>query len=166
MDLFLLRHGEAGGRVDTPGEDAERPLTSAGRKQVAEIAESIQTLGMTFDAIASSPLKRALETAQIVARRFRKLNALEAWEELKPAAESVNLYRRLARLKPEGGMMLVGHEPYLSSLIGEIIAGETSVNLSLKKGGLARVRIASFKPKVSGELRFLLTPKLLMKLSK
>lgn len=166
MDLFLLRHGEAGSRADSPGEDAQRPLTTAGRKEIARISESLQALGIGFDVIAASPLKRTLETAEIVARKFRKLNLLEKWEELKPTAESKDLYKKLARLKMDSTVMLVGHEPNLSSIIGDIIAGDPGVNIALKKGGLARVRIASFKPKISGELRLLLTPKLATKISR
>ena len=125
---------------------------------------ALQSLGARFDVVASSPLKRALETAEIVARKFKKLNQLEEWDELKPAGDTSKLFRKLSRLKVTSRILVVGHEPYLSSMIGEIVAGKTSLNLVLKKGGLAKVRINTFKPRISGELRWLLTPKMMTKI--
>ncbi len=93
------------------------------------------------------------------------LNQLEQWDELKPTADTSNLYQRLSRIGSRQEVLLVGHEPYLSGMIGEIIGGKNDVNLVLKKGGLAKVRVNGFKPSVSGELRWLLTIKLMRKLA-
>jgi phosphohistidine phosphatase len=161
---LVLRHGEAGARIDAPEKDAERPLTPVGQREVADIATALQSLGTKFDLAASSPLKRALQTAEIVARKFKKLNQLEEWDELKPAGDTSKLFQKLSRLKTTSIILIVGHEPYLSSMIGEIVAGKTSLNLVLKKGGLAKVRINTFKPRISGELRWLLTPKMMTKM--
>ena len=150
--------------MDAPEKDAERPLTPVGRREVVDIAIALQSLGTKFDVVASSPLKRALETAEIVARKFKKLNQLEEWDELKPAGDTGKLFQKLSRLKATSRILVVGHEPYLSSMIGEIVAGKTSLNLVLKKGGLAKVRINTFKPRISGELRWLLTPKMMTKI--
>jgi len=150
--------------MDAPEKDAERPLTPVGRREVVDIAIALQSLGTKFDVVASSPLKRALETAEIVARKFKKLNQLEEWDELKPAGDTSKLFRKLSRLKVTSRILVVGHEPCLSSMIGEIVAGKTSLNLVLKKGGLAKVRINTFKPRISGELRWLLTPKMMTKM--
>ncbi|HET7405487.1 MAG TPA: hypothetical protein VFJ63_05160, partial [Candidatus Bathyarchaeia archaeon] len=79
--------------------------------------------------------------------------------------DSAGLLRRLSRLGSTKQVSLVGHEPYLSSMIAEIVAGKTSVNLALKKGGLAKVRVNTFRPTVAGELRWLLTPKLMKKMN-
>jgi phosphohistidine phosphatase len=150
--------------MDAPEKDAGRPLTPVGRREVVDIAIALQSLGTKFDVVASSPLKRALETAEIVARKFKKLNQLEEWDELKPAGDTNKLFQKLSRLKATSRILVVGHEPYLSSMIGEIVAGKTSLNLVLKKGGLAEVRINTFKPRISGELRWLLTPKMMTKI--
>jgi len=163
IDLFILRDGEAGNRMTVVEEDSERPLTSEGRIEMRKIAKSLRAVGLQADRIYTSPLKRARETAEIAAR-ILKIPTLEDWVELKPDGSKAALYRKLARLDQDSRLILVGHEPYLSSMIGEII-GATNGRLSLKKGGLGKVRITSFTPRVSGELRWLLTPKIITRMS-
>lgn len=164
LTVFVLRHGEAGAPLDDPKQDDERSLTKVGRREMDEVARALPLLGVKIDAIATSPLPRALQTAEIVARKFKKLNILEEWDELKYTSETSGLYRRLARVKNGSSILLVGHEPHLSGLIAEIISGKTSANIVLKKAGLAKIRINEFKPKVTGELRWLLPPKLMKKM--
>ena len=161
--MFILRHGEAGTRLDDPERDDARPLTSEGRREVGVIADSMSRLGIELDLIASSPLPRALQTAEIVARRYKMLNKLEQWAELRPVGETEDLFGRLARQKKMSSVMLVGHEPRLSAIVGEIVAGNQSMNLVLKKAGLARIDVTGFKPKINGELRWLLTPRIIKK---
>jgi phosphohistidine phosphatase len=163
LQVFVLRHGEAGARVDEPEKDDARPLTQDGRREVELVAGSLPRVGVGFDLIATSPLPRALQTAEIVARRFKMLNKLEQWDELKPSSEAQNLYRRLSRQKQGSRLLIVGHEPQLSGMIGQIIAGSSGVNLVLKKSGLAKVEILGFKPRITGELRWLLTPRIIKK---
>jgi phosphohistidine phosphatase len=130
-----------------------------------EVSESLLTLGLKFDGIFTSPLKRAYETAAIVSKTFKSLDRLEHWDELRPEGKRPDLYRKLAKFKQESNVLLVGHEPYLGTLIGEIVSGNSNSHITLKKGGLAKVRITSFLPKASGELRWLLTPKQIRKMS-
>ena len=160
----MLRHGEAGARLEAPEKDADRRLTPAGRREIAEIADFLATQKIDLKAIGTSPLKRTVETAEIVARKLRKLNVLQEWEELKPTGEPGSLFERLSRFGSRQQILIVGHEPYLSGMIGEVVGGKGSVNLAMKKGGLAKVRINEFKPAISGELRWLLTPKLMRKM--
>jgi phosphohistidine phosphatase len=70
MDLFILRHGEAGKRTASRGNDTKRPLTAVGEKEITEIAESLEKIGIKFDVILTSPLKRAQQTADLVAKQF------------------------------------------------------------------------------------------------
>ena len=144
-------------------EDSKRPLTRDGRIEMQKIARSLKTVGLQSDRIYTSPLRRARETAEIAARVL-KIPILEEWDELKPDGSKDALYRKLARLEQNSRPILVGHEPHLSSMIGEII-GTTGARIVLKKGGLAKVRITSFTPRISGELRWLLTPKIIAKMS-
>ncbi len=164
LNLFLLRHGEAGTRTPVPAKDAERSLTVAGRKELEQIAGSIAVMGIKFDKIAASPLKRTYETATIVAKTLKSLDHLEEWDELKPEGNRSDLYRRLSKVK-DSDILLVGHEPYLSTMIGEIVSGNGESRITLKKAGLAKLRITSLVPKPSGELRWLLTPKQIRKMS-
>jgi phosphohistidine phosphatase len=163
IDLFILRHGEAGNRMTVMERDSERPLTPEGRTEMQKIARSLKAIGLQTDRIYTSPLRRARETAEIAAK-ILEIPTLEEWDELKPDGSKTGLYRKLARLGQNSRPILVGHEPYLSSMIGEIM-GTTSAKIVLKKGGVAKVRITSFTPRVSGELRWLLTPKIIAKMS-
>ena len=163
IDLFILRHGEAGNRMTVVEKDSERPLTPEGRTEMQKIAKSLKAIGLQIDRIYTSPLRRARETAEIAAK-ILEIPTLEEWDELKPDGSKTGLYRKLARLGQNSRPILVGHEPYLTSMIGEIM-GTTSAKIVLKKGGVAKVRITSFSPRISGELRWLLTPKIITKMA-
>jgi phosphohistidine phosphatase len=162
LDLYFLRHGEAGKRLAADTSDRERSLTAAGRSEMQKIGESLAEEGFKFDVVASSPLPRAKETATIVSKALARKASVEEWAELSPEGSRTALYRRLARLKPGSSVLCVGHEPYLTTSIGDIIGrreGEASLRIVLKKGGLAKISVTSFTPTATGELRWLLTPK-------
>jgi phosphohistidine phosphatase len=130
-----------------------------------DTANSVKRLKLAIDKIATSPLARARETSEIVAKVLRKQKGLEVWDELKPEAETADLYRRLSKLKRESSILLVGHEPYLSGMISELISGDKKSRILLKKGGLAKIAIDSLALKPSGELRWLLTPRQIKRMS-
>jgi phosphohistidine phosphatase len=167
MELFILRHGEAGKRVSSGNKDSARPLTVTGQKEVTDIAASLKDLGIKFDLIITSPLKRAHQTAAIVAKKLQNEKKMEDWDELKPEVKPLELYHKLSsspQFKPQSSVLVVGHEPYLSKMISEIIADANgdggSVHIALKKAGLARIRVTSnSNSKMQGELKWLLTPR-------
>jgi len=163
MELYLLRHGEAGKRIPVASKDSGRALTAAGKQEIEEVGKAMAKLGYSFDVVASSPLKRAKETADIVSEVLKRKNQVEEWPELSPEADRSDFYRRLSRVRPGSKVLCVGHEPYLSIALGEIAGrgGEDSAGfrISLKKGGLAKLLVTGFNPRISGELRWLLTPK-------
>ncbi|HEX4920599.1 MAG TPA: phosphoglycerate mutase family protein, partial [Candidatus Bathyarchaeia archaeon] len=77
--------------MDALERDAERPLTAEGHREITEVADFIARLHVRFTVIASSPLKRAVGTAEIVARRLRSVNMVQEWEELLPTGDSAEL---------------------------------------------------------------------------
>src|SRR5271169_5063441 len=122
-----------------PSKDIERPLTQSGREDIESVATSLHKLHVGFDRIATSPLKRAKETAEILAKVYENdTPKLEIWEELRPEGSKQETLQKLSRLRQDSDVLLVGHEPYLSSLVGDIISG-TSSRILLKKGGIAKV---------------------------
>lgn len=159
MDLFILRHGEAGKKLATGNRDFERSLTVAGQKEVAHIAKSLKDMGIKFDFILTSPLKRAHQTAAIVSKIFKNEKKMEDWDELKPEGNRPELYRKLTQFKQQSSVLIVGHEPYLSDMISEIIFDGKGKHVVLKKAGLAKIGIISASPKLHGELKWLLTPR-------
>ena len=112
----------------------------------------------------TSPLIRCKQTAEIVLKYVKSKNNIEELNELRPEGNKLELYNKLSKLKQDSLTLLVGHEPYLSELIGEAIGGASRIDL--KKGGLARIRTISLQPKIQGDLRWLLTPKHMKKISK
>lgn len=167
MELYLLRHGEAGTRVPI-AKDSERALTAAGKEEIEEIAESLAEEMYVFDLVASSPLKRAKETASIVSKALKRKEGVEEWPELSPEGNRTAFFKRLGKLKPTAAVLCVGHEPYLTAAIGDILGvgreRQQGSKIVLKKGGMAKLVMTRFNPRVAGELRWLLTPKQLKRL--
>ena len=164
MDLYILRHGEAGKRSATRN-DSQRSLSITGRQEMEEIAKALVKLGLEFDYVFTSPLVRCKQTTEIVMKYIKSRNSVVELNELRPEGNKLELYNKLSKLKPGSLTLLVGHEPYLSDLVGEAI-GESNCRIDLKKGGLVRIRTISLQPKIRGELRWLLTPKHMKKISK
>jgi phosphohistidine phosphatase len=96
---------------------------------------------------------------------LNKERDLEVWDELKPEGQTADLYRRLSKLKGESSILLVGHEPYLSGLISELISGSKGTRIILKKSGMAKVVVGSLGTKPSGQLKWLLTPRQMKRMS-
>jgi len=161
MNLFFLRHGIAGDRADWKGDDSLRPLTSKGRSQLVLTAKVMASLGIEFDAVLTSPLVRARETAEIVAARLGATHRLREEPRLEPGFDVTRLSDVLAGRGRDRTLLLVGHEPDFSHTISALVGGG---NLEMKKGGLARVTLTSDRP-LRGELVWLLPPKLLRRLT-
>jgi phosphohistidine phosphatase len=149
MQLYFLRHGEA----DWPGwtkPDDERPLTDFGKKEVRQVAKFINRLKVKPDLIVTSPLPRALQTAEVAAEQLKtKLRQDEALEPVFGISELRTVLKR-HRSKV---LMLVGHEPDFSSVISAL----TGASLKLSKAGVALVDI---DPEAQeGRLLWLFPPK-------
>jgi phosphohistidine phosphatase len=172
LDLYLLRHGDAGKRmaVAAGGNTGDVPLTIVGREEIAIIASSVKALNLRFSAIVTSPLKRAVQTAKIIAKVLAIENRISVWDDLVPEGNRSKLYNRLNQYTRESSVLMIGHEPYLSNMMYDMIFQKNRLNqlgrINLKKAGLARVRVISLTPNISGELRWLLTPRILKLLAK
>ena len=162
MDLLVLRHGEAGQRSNLSG-DFKRTLTVEGKQEIADIANGLKSLDFKLDHVLTSPLLRAKQTAEVVAKSLKYKNKIEEIDSLKPEGNRLEFYSILSKFKQDSVVLVVGHEPYLSEMIGEAIS-QSGCRIDLKKAGLARVRVLSTLPKIRGELRWLLTPKQLKKM--
>jgi len=158
MDLYILRHGKAGQSFNRP-DDSDRKVNSVGRSDIRTVARSIRSKKIRFEVIATSPLTRAYETAEIVARTLKEKGRLEIWNELSPGGDQETLFSHAAQYNNDTAIILVGHEPALSGLIGTIITGGDTASLILTKGGMAKIRTYSFDRKPSGDLQWLLTPR-------
>ena len=163
MDLFVLRHGKAGQSSEEP-DDRKRALTADGKDEMRKIGKWMRQKKFDFEVIATSPLARAYESADIVARSLAKKDRLAVWEELAPGGDLNTICYRAAQFGEDAAILLTGHEPQLSTLISRIISGNDNVSLILAKGGLAKIRNYSFNKRASGDLQWLLTPKQMMEM--
>jgi phosphohistidine phosphatase len=165
LDLFILRHGYAEKRLPDPTKDIQRQLTGSGKKEVVQVAKGLKRLRVKFNYIFSSPLIRAFQTAKIIASEYKLIEQIEQCEELKPNGKKDFLYNKLKKLNVDSAILIVGHEPYLSNMISDIISNnnynENRINIVLKKAGLSKIKVTSTVPKLKGELSWLLTPKIL-----
>ncbi len=159
MKLYLMRHGPAEDRADS-GLDSDRALTSTGRDRVRSVAKMLLDLEEAPAHIVTSPLARAVQTAEIVAIAS-KLSArggtVQVRRELSPGAtaDAVVLARRTAH---EGlkRVLLVGHEPDLTGLAGSLLDG---FHRSFDKAMIVALHLpADGSP---ARLRFVLDPRTL-----
>jgi phosphohistidine phosphatase len=167
MELFILRHGQAGQR-SSQASDRKRPLTSAGKVEISEIAKALKIMGLKFDLVVTSPLKRAYDTAMIVSDIFNIGNRVQVWNELAPEGQRMQVYQKISQLREEYSVLIVGHQPLLGEIVNDMIHNRklTPCNLLLKKGGLVRIRLLSKSNVPRGELRWLLSPRILKNINK
>jgi len=159
MDLYLLRHAIAAER-SSDGSDAMRALTPDGIEKMRSGARGMQRLGIRLDRLLTSPLVRARETAAIVGAALEV--APETSGALAPGCTVDTLLGLLAQMPRAESVMVVGHEPDLSSMIADLTGGSRVV---MKKGGLALVDLPSLDAG-AGSLDWLLTPRVLRMLGK
>jgi phosphohistidine phosphatase len=149
--LWLLRHAEA--EPHGSRNDAERRLTERGERQARAAGLALERIGVSFDAILFSPKVRARQTAELAAEAWSERQR-ERMREHPPLAGEFDARQALdalAELGADGCILLVGHEPDLSTLAGELSGGR----IDLKKGGVAAVRLDGS----SGELVVLMRPR-------
>src|SRR3954447_18218434 len=115
--LYLLRHGVAVPH-GTPGiPDDQRPLTPEGEKHVKQVARGLRRLDLGLERIVTSPLPRAKKTAEITADVLGISELLETADALRADRDARSI-RDWVLTRPEAILMLVGHDPSLSELIG------------------------------------------------
>ncbi|MBU5637138.1 histidine phosphatase family protein [Geomonas sp. Red69] len=142
MIIHIVRHAEAIERTPEVPEE-HRYLTRRGRRRFRKAAKSLATLGIEPDLILTSPLVRAVQTADILAEKLRYKRELIVASELSPGFRP-EMLDELLKLYPQASeVALVGHEPDLG-LVTQALLGEEA-SLSLPKGGTV-----SFKRNASG----------------
>jgi phosphohistidine phosphatase len=149
--LWLLRHAEA--EPHGSREDSARRLTTRGEAQARAAGRALLALGLGFEAVLFSPKVRAAETAKLALACWDSATRERAsvHEPLAGGFDAAAALDTCAPLTPDGRLLLVGHEPDLSGVVGEL----TGARADVKKGGVAAVRLDG----ASAELMALLRPR-------
>ncbi|HEV2273609.1 MAG TPA: phosphohistidine phosphatase SixA [Acidobacteriaceae bacterium] len=157
MNLYILRHASAGTRRPNPAIDVKRPLDKEGKEQCLLVANYLNALRVQFDLIASSPLKRALQTASLVGTELAYDSKILVTDALAPSGSVAGFQHLVGQLSRYDNVLVVGHNPNLPQFLGALTCSSGRTNVRLRKGAVARVD-CSVRP---GQLIWLTDPRVL-----
>ena len=158
MQLYLLRHGIAEENSDS-GNDADRALTPEGRRKLRQVLQAASDAGTQPALILTSPLKRALQTAEIAQAVLKCKDNLLHTKVLAPGSTTEQVWDEIRAHRDTPSLMLVGHNPLFTELAAYLL-GSKEIQIDFKKGALLRVDIERFATQPKGLLRWYLTAKL------
>jgi phosphohistidine phosphatase len=158
MIIYFLRHASAGESFVHPKKDEKRALDKEGIEQCGYVGRALAAMEVQVDAIISSPLKRATQTASLVGNEMGYEGKLQLDAGLRPGATFADFRKLLEKYAKVESVMVVGHNPNLSQFVGAVISESgCEASIDLKKGAVARVEMR----RSSGTLNWCLTPKTL-----
>jgi phosphohistidine phosphatase len=162
MDLYLVRHGIAelrqGGRPD-----ADRALTEEGIARLGQIGLGLRTLGCQPARMIASPLRRAQETARVLARVLGPELEIETCDALGPEGAPHEIVHWLGRRSEDA--MLVGHLPGIAELAAHLLSARAGVDLTFRKGATCCLYFPTHAEAAGGRLEWLLQPRQLRALA-
>jgi phosphohistidine phosphatase len=157
MNLYLVRHADAGNRQEWAGDDAERPVSPLGRRQAQALAAALRDRGITLDVVLASPLVRTRQTAEELVPVTANGAGVQPSDLLAPGQlRRRKLSKFLAGLGAKS-VALVGHDPDLPEFLGWLM-GTDPEQVHLEKGGVALVRFEDAPGKGEGVLAWMVTP--------
>ena len=148
LNLHVLRHASAGTRRANLKIDVKRPLDKEGKRHCLQLAHVLNGLKLSFDLIISSPLKRCLQTAQLIGTETGYEAKILQAKALEPGATYAQFQRLVHECRAYDNVLMVGHNPtvtlFLGQLIGHLnpedeVAG--AARIRMRKGTLARVSL-------------------------
>lgn len=157
MEIYLLRHGIAEDRAE--GGDAARALTDEGRKKLRRVLETAAKAGVEPSLILSSPLKRALQTAEIASEALGYKEKIVQVEALRPESSPQDLWEEIRGRRGEQALLAAGHEPMMSATVAFLL-GTPALQVDMKKAALVSIAISRFAANPQGVLRWMLIPRL------
>lgn len=166
MEIILIRHAKAESRdPNTWPDDDLRPLTAEGRAEQRAATRSMKKMGIKFDFLVTSPLLRARETAEIVAKGYRWPEPPQVADELGHGYGVGAVVKLLGKFPPGTTVALVGHEPDLSGLAGALVTRDGRLDIAVKKSGVVGIEFDGPAEVGKGTLLYHLKPGHLRKLA-
>ncbi len=158
MIVYFLRHASAGQHKADPAQDDKRPLDPGGIEQCRDMGRALAAMDLQVDAMISSPLKRATQTASLVGNEIGFDGKLQISAALRPEASYEEFRRMLQKYVRMEAIMVVGHNPSLSQFASMLVSeGNSETAVNLKKGATARIDVPGNKPPA---LKWCLLPKM------
>ena len=154
MELYFLRHGEAGFNAPT---DFERVLTSGGEQAALNVGKFCAESSINFSRILTSPIIRAKQTAQCVLQELPE-TMIEECEFLTPDSDPRNLLEHLRSYSTDSRLLLVTHEPFVSTCISSLISGNESVNIQMRPATFVLIETSGVPARGNGRVRWILPP--------
>lgn len=158
MELYILRHGIAEDRSRS-GRDEDRELTGEGRRKLREVLRVAASAGVKPSLVLSSPLVRAVQTAEIAAEELGYRDTIVHSRALIPDAAPAEAWNEIRTHRVENQLLLASHNPLCSVLPGYLLRSP-NLAVDFKKGALMRVDFSEFGTEPNGLLRWFLVPKL------
>jgi len=155
MILYLMRHANAGTIRENPVLDAKRSLVKEGKEQCMLMARVLVALKAPVDTIVSSPLKRALQTAQLVGTELGFDGKVEISPGLGLNASFADFQNMLVKYAGRDAVLAVGHNPSIFQFLGRLITGNGGAAIRMRKASIARVDVSQHPPR----LQLLLDPR-------
>src|SRR5262245_2851808 len=117
MQVYILRHGIAeDGRPG--GRDEDRVLTSEGRKRLRDVLRAVEKADVLPSIIITSPYARAVQTAEVAIEVLGYSEDLLRTKALIPSSDPLEVWEEVRAHQGIHQLMLVGHEPLLSKVVG------------------------------------------------
>lgn len=156
MNLYLIRHGIAEDKK--PGQrDYDRELTEEGRKKMAAASKAWKEIIPSFDTLISSPLIRALQTAEIVRKAYGIKEDVIQDNRLMPGSRTEDIIAILNEMQGEN-LAIFGHEPDFSMHVSRLISN-SGAEIDFKKGAIAKITFPGRARLSAGTLEFLIPVK-------
>ena len=163
-ELYFIRHGLAEERGDAWPDDNKRPLTDEGMSRMRKSVRGLARIGVSIEVILTSPLVRARQTADIVAGGLDPRPSIVIVDSLAPTGSYAAVVKDLEKHARKCRLALVGHEPMIGELAARLIGSRHPIEF--KKGAVCRIDLDAIPPSGPGDLRWLLTPKILRSIKK
>lgn len=159
LQVVLVRHAIAEERGAAWPDDDSRPLTRDGIRKWKRAARGLAALLPEIDLLLTSPLIRAVQTAEILAKAASPSPKLQLFEPLRPGTRPSATIAALRSKNPKGTVVLVGHEPTLSELASELLRLQGP--LEFRKGAAMAVMTHGLGTRGPARLEWFLTPRVL-----
>lgn len=161
MILYFIRHGEAGA---TAPNDFERTLTVRGESDAIGAGRALKAIIPRVHRILASPLVRAQQTAALVQQFFPTVE-IEPCDHLIPGADSRNLFTELQHSTNDSNLLLISHEPFISTCISTLTYGSSEARIVIRPASVACVQVGPILQRGAGRLEWLMNAELLSMLS-